>query len=596
MASGTIVRELLVKLGVDADDKNVKAFDEAVESAKGHLDNLTEAATYAAAALAALVGGLVVAATDTSASAAAIQDQAAALGISTDAYQELTYAAEKAGGSSEDVVKTLSKLNVAGEQAAEGNEAAADALAAVGITADELANASPEEVLAMVADGLAGIEDPAARAAAATALLGDDLATKMLPVLGSGAEGLAAVAAEAEALGIIMDGDALDAAASFDDQLDQLTALLTSLEHEIGLAIIPVLSDLVSGFMEWIAANREAIATGIDDWVGTVGELLIAAADALELVNDAIGGAEGWKTLAEVVASLGAAGGLVYVVSEIIALASSLYGAATAGLAIASGLGEVVSVIGALIEAGAPLGVVLEAVVGAGLTLESAVILPIVAGIGYLIAYFSAWILVLQDLYTYLTGGDSVFGRLIERFQEAGGGLGALGNVMAGFGAVAEAVLSRVGQLFDWLTSLIDPAIGLLLEFAGVIEGAVMVALDALAPVLDTVAAGLNAVAGLIGVAPGTTSAAGTGTYATGEAATSTPTISSAATAPSVSYAPSATAATGASAGTVSQSVTQGNITVTGVGISADEAKALITDILEQQARETASSFATGEV
>ena len=72
---------------------------------------------------------------------------------------------------------------------------------------------------------------------------------------------------------------------------------------------------------------------------------------------------------------------------------------------------------------------------------------------------------------------------------------------------IPEAVLSRVGQLFDWLTSLIDPAIGLLLEFAGVIEGAVMVALDALAPVLDTVAAGLNAVAGLIGVAPGTTSA-----------------------------------------------------------------------------------------
>ena len=564
MATGTVIRELLVKLGIEADDKDVKAFDDAVESAKGHLDNLTEAATYTAAALATLIGGLVYQATETAGTAAAIEDQAAALGLSTEAYQELTYAAEKAGGSSEDVVKTLSKLNIAGEQAAEGNEAAAEALAAVGITADELASASPEEVLNMVADGLAGIEDPAARAAAATALLGDDLAVKMLPVLGSGSEGLAAIAEEAENLGIIMDGDALDAAASFDDQIDQLTALLEALRNEIGLAIIPVLSELVSGFMEWAEANREAIATGITEWVGAVGELLSTAAAALDAVNDAIGGADGWKALAEVVATLAGAGGLAYVVSEVVALASAIWTEVEAAAAIVGGFAAL-------------------SAVGSG----------VAALIAYLIALWTTVGLVVQDFYTYLTGGDSVFGRLIERFQEAGGGLGALGNLMQAFGAVAEAVLSRVSQGWAYLTSLIGPAIDLAMAFAGVIEGYVVKALDVLAPVLDTVAAGLSAVAGLIGVAPGTESTAGTGTYAS---STPVPAVSSAATAPSTSYAPSATTATGTAGASVSQSVTQGNITVNGVGISADEAKALIQDAIETQARATAASFASGEV
>jgi len=50
-----------------------------------------------------------------------------------------------------------------------------------------------------------------------------------------------------------------------------------------------------------VEANREAIATGITEWVGAVGELLSTAAAALSAVNEAIGGAEGWKALAEVV-------------------------------------------------------------------------------------------------------------------------------------------------------------------------------------------------------------------------------------------------------------------------------------------------------
>lgn len=566
MATSTI-RELLVKLGVEADTKAVEAFDASVDSAKEHLQNLVDVAETATAVLAALVGALVYQAVETAGTAATIEDQAAALGISTDAYQELTYAAEKAGGSSEDVVKTLSKLNVAAEEAASGNEAAAGALAAVGVSADDLANASPEEALAMVADGLASIEDPAARAAAATALLGDDLAVKMLPVLSGGAEGLAAVAEEAQNLGIVLDGDALDAAAAFDDQLDQLGALFDALRNEIGLAIIPVLSDLVSGFMEWVEANREAISTGIEEWVGLVGDGLTFLAEALSAANEAVGGADGWKTLAEVFAALGAAGGIAYVVVQVVSLASAIWGAVSAAAAVVGGFAALASGVG------------------------------IVAGlIAYVIGLWTTLGLLVQDFYTYLTGGDSVFGRLIERFQEAGGGLAALGNLMQAFGSLASAVLSRVGQGWDFLVSLIDPAIAKVTEFAGVIEGYLVAALDKVQPLLDLAAQGVSALAGLIGTAPGTTSTAGAGTYASSAGSTSSTTSST--TAATSSYAPTATAATSTGAAApVTQTVNSGGLTVNGnIGYTLDEVKAVYEELRDADARAASASFAGGEV
>lgn len=613
MAAG-VIRELLVKLGVDADTAEVETFDKAIEGAaeaaqaltiiviqaaaataeltdeekaaaaaateaarvqsqwtdsladgREALGNLATAAAAAVAAITAVVGALVYQGLETASTAAAIQDQAAALGITTDAYQELLYAVEKTGGTSEDLVKTLAAVNAAGEAAAAGTEASVEALAALGITAEEVAAASPEELLAMVADGLAAIEDPAARAAAATAILGEKLAITMIPALAGGSEGLEEVAAQAEALGIIMGGDALDAAAAFDDQIDQLSALLDSLRNTIGLAIIPVLSELVSGFMAWVEANREAIATGIEDWVGTVGELLTDAAAALSAVNSAIGGAEGWILLAEVVAALVGAGGLAYVVAQVVSLGSALYSAGTAALAIA---GTVTGL------AAGPLAI-------------------LAAGIAATVGQFAWMVLVLEDVYTWITGGDSVIGRLIATMQAAGGGVGSLGNLFAAFGAIASAVLSRVGQGWDFLVSMIDPAIAAMMAFADVVSGYVVGALDALAPVIDTLTAGLSTIAGLIGVAPGETSTAGAGTYSSSPTAT----VPAPSTTASTSYAPSVapTNAYSAAAAPVTQTVTNGSITITGAGLDKDEVVALVEDILETQARATAASFATGE-
>ena len=102
--------------------------------------------------------------------------------------------------------------------------------------------------------------------------------------------------------------------------------------------------------------------------------------------------------------------------------------------------GPVARIAGAVRRAGALIG--LAAGLAAGLEIGVgllpgaaagaggfAALLAIGTGVGALLAYLAVrWTgvaLVAEDFYTYLTGGDSVIGRLIERMQEAGGGLGA---------------------------------------------------------------------------------------------------------------------------------------------------------------------------
>ena len=61
----TTLRELLVKIGVDADTEELEAFDGAVERGKEALGNLVQVATAAAAAVAAVAAATIAGAVST---------------------------------------------------------------------------------------------------------------------------------------------------------------------------------------------------------------------------------------------------------------------------------------------------------------------------------------------------------------------------------------------------------------------------------------------------------------------------------------------------------------------------------------------------
>nr|MCH9834206.1 hypothetical protein [bacterium] len=95
MAGTSYVRELLVALGVDADTKGLDAFDGALEVTIGLMEVAAAAAAALAAAIGAAAGVAALAVVDTAAYSEEVQQNAAALGLTTDAYQELLYAASQ---------------------------------------------------------------------------------------------------------------------------------------------------------------------------------------------------------------------------------------------------------------------------------------------------------------------------------------------------------------------------------------------------------------------------------------------------------------------------------------------------------------------
>ena len=101
-----------------------------------------------------------------------LQDQADALGVSTEKLQGLQGAMSQSGVSAEKFTKGMATLAQNIEQAKNDTGTARDSFEALGITFADIANDSPDELILKIADGLKNAKDPAAAFAAALDLLG----------------------------------------------------------------------------------------------------------------------------------------------------------------------------------------------------------------------------------------------------------------------------------------------------------------------------------------------------------------------------------------------------------------------------------------
>lgn len=149
---------------------------------------------------------------------------AAKLGITTDAYQELGHWAEQNGLSHDQMTRSVGRLNQRIGRAADGSDKYAQAFAALGVELHD-GNGQIRETEVVLADtigALRGIEDPAARSAAAAEVFGTKMARDLMPALEDTALGLEDAAAEAHALGAVIDGEAIEAGSRFTDSVARI--------------------------------------------------------------------------------------------------------------------------------------------------------------------------------------------------------------------------------------------------------------------------------------------------------------------------------------------------------------------------------------
>ena len=379
--------------------------------------------------------------------ASAAQDAALKVGGTARDIQRYGYAAKMSGSSQEELNACLGIFSKNLANAAQGkNKTLVNVFKQLGISMTD-ANGkmrTTTELLPDIANAMRSQATESQKAYIATQLFGRG-GQSLIQMLEGGAEGLNALTAEAERMGIVVDQDGVDSAKAFGDNLDRLKFSLLGVSLSIGQHIIPIIEPMINAFREWIITNREMIATAIVDYCREFAETL-KQIDFKALVTTMI---DFVKQCNSIFKALGGLKTVAIVVSAIFAskLLTSIFG--------------IVSAVGALTKAVWSLGVALLS------TPVGWIIAVIAVIIGALVALWYYW----DDVVAFFKAGWDL---LIQVFQKAVDWLKS--NFTDEWNACAKAITwywelvkSFYGTLWDGICGYFKWAWGVIKEIANFI-------------------------------------------------------------------------------------------------------------------------------
>ena len=438
-----IVRELFAKLGLSVDAASFAVADQMLGAVKSGLGLLVTGAVRAGEGLTEII-------TKTVETASALNDTSIALGVTTDAIQELGYAAQLNGSSVEGMSDGIRKLSINMQAAASGSEEAAQTFRRLGVQITEGGKLrAADAVLADIADKFKAMPSGARRVAAAVDLFGKSGAA-LIPTLAEGSAKLAELRQEARDLGIVLDKDTIAAGDDLGDSWDRLKAAADGLRYSIGGPLLDGIRETVDSIVQWVKANRQLIAQRMRGLIRGLGSAIRVLAAGFMLV---------WRGLNFVIARW-----KLFVVLIISSLAAIVLGNAAAIISFvslgAAAIGAAISAAAAWVAAAAPF-IALAAVI--------AIVL-----------------LALEDLWVFLRGGKSLIGdvgkelaRLVSDFVDQGPKEGEhwmikiLRSVLVYLRAVGNYWTFIFGKIFDgvsWAAGKIEGLLARLEKLAALVN------------------------------------------------------------------------------------------------------------------------------
>ena len=221
--------------------------------------------------------------------------------------QELRYAAGMADISFETLEKSMVILQRNMSMATLVTSQQAQAFKAVGLSADQLKDMKTSDVLLKLADSFSKSEDGAAKTSIAMAVLGRGGA-ELIPLLNKGAAGMGELMAKAHDLGIVLNDEAIAAAAELDDKLKMVRYSAEGAKNEFGVAMIPLMSaladamtsvndkgSLLGGFFKGLAEVIKGLAFVLSHVIELMANLGTAIAAFAALPTAIAGGVEGLR-------------------------------------------------------------------------------------------------------------------------------------------------------------------------------------------------------------------------------------------------------------------------------------------------------------
>ena len=186
--------------------------------------------------------------------------------VSTDTLQKWDYAARFIDTDSETMVKALGKVAKMQASSIKSGEEYITMLDGQTIS---LRNSngelkSNEELLMNMVDAIGSIADDTVREAAAQELFGKSF-QEMMPLINAGSEGLKKYGDEAEALGLVLSGDAVNSLGEFDDQMQRLKATVEVAGRQLALSFLPATKEVADQLNELAQTVTKALADGFQE-------------------------------------------------------------------------------------------------------------------------------------------------------------------------------------------------------------------------------------------------------------------------------------------------------------------------------------------
>ena len=206
------------------------------------------------------------------------------VGIATDEFSKLAYAAKLSDVSTDDLVTTVAKLNKNIVAAAQGTEQQALAFSSLGIAVKNADGSlrAPQEVLGDLADLFKLLPDGATKTAIAIELLGKSGA-QAIPLLNGGSEALKDLSTEAEQFGAVVSGENGKAAEDFNDNLTRLGVAAKGFANNLTIDLLP---SLVAYSGQAVDAAKET--QGFADQASVLAEAIKLVVAAISTVKTAI--------------------------------------------------------------------------------------------------------------------------------------------------------------------------------------------------------------------------------------------------------------------------------------------------------------------
>jgi hypothetical protein len=414
------IRKLVTELGFDLDDKGLKEFEKGVADAKSGMLKLTAAVASASAAIFGVTRSAANAADE-------IFKTARATGVSTEGIQRLGFAASVSGSNMQELGVGLRRLSrVMLDVARSPTSASAEAFQKLGVQAVNADGSlrDTEAVLLDISRSFGSMTNATEKAAIAQELFGRS-GGSLVEFLERGPDAIRAASDEFETFGGVMSEAEIKGLKAFNDSVTATMSFLKALKNQLGAQLAPVLKDLIDDFRAFLVENKEIIQTnltgfvrGLTSFLKTMTRIMRPLVGAFMALTKVMGGAERMTKLL-------------------------LFGFATlAGGQIVMGILRIAKAF---------------RVLGAAALAAQLKMFAIASAIGLAVA---AVLLIIEDIWTFFQGGDSVFGMMLDGAKEFFSWIGdklveLKDSVMELFGMAAKFLsigerLSGIGGFFGF--------------------------------------------------------------------------------------------------------------------------------------------------